>query len=163
VWLGQAVNEGRAALSSLRTSTTEKNDLAAALQRATDNCTANGSMMPTFSVVGDAKDMHPIVRDEIYRIGYEAIRNACKHSEASELDVELRYDNDLMIRVKDNGMGIDERIAEEGKDGHFGLTGMRERAARIGAKFTIATSATSGTEITLVIPGDIAFQTSITD
>jgi signal transduction histidine kinase/ligand-binding sensor domain-containing protein len=161
-WLGQAVDEGRAALSSLRTSTTEQNDLAAALQRASDTCAISGSMTPTFSVVGEAKDMHPIVRDEIYRIGYEAIRNACMHSEASRLDVELRYDHDLLILVKDNGKGIDATIAEEGKEGHFGLTGMRERAARIGAEFTLATSATSGTEITLVVPGDIAFQPVVT-
>jgi signal transduction histidine kinase len=157
VWLGQAVDEGRAALSSLRTSTTEKNDLAAALQRASDNCASNGSMTPTFSVVGDARDMHPIVRDEIYRIAYEAIRNACMHSEASRLEVELRYDHDLLVLVRDNGKGIDATTAAEGKDGHFGLTGMRERAARIGAELTLATSATSGTEITLVVPGDIAF------
>jgi signal transduction histidine kinase/ligand-binding sensor domain-containing protein len=157
IWLGQAVNEGRAALNSLRSSTTEQNDLAAALQRATETSANEGSMTPTFSVIGEAKDMHPIVRDEIYRIGYEAIHNACMHSKASRLEIELKYDQDLVIRVKDNGKGIDAQVAEEGKDGHFGLTGMRERAARIGAKFTLATSPTSGTEITLVVPGDIAF------
>jgi len=64
-------------------------------------------MAATFSVVGDARDMHPIVRDEIYRIGYEAIRNACMHSGASRLEVELRYAQDLAVRVGDNGTGID--------------------------------------------------------
>jgi signal transduction histidine kinase len=104
--------------------------------------------------------MHPIVRDEVYRIGYEAIRNACMHSEASRLEVDLRYDHDLVVRVKDNGKGIDADITAEGKDGHFGLQGMRERAARIGAKLTLSSSATTGTEITLVVPGDIAFRIS---
>lgn len=117
-------------------------------------------MSPTFSVVGDARDMHPIVRDEVYRIGYEAIRNACMHSGASRLEVALRYEQELVVRVKDNGKGIDAVIASEGKDGHFGLQGMRERALRIGAKLTLASSATSGTEITLVVPGDIAFRIS---
>jgi signal transduction histidine kinase len=158
VWLGQAVNEGRAALNSLRTSTTEKNDLAAAFHRATETCVMQGSMSPTFSVAGDTKDMHPIVRDEVYRIGYEAIRNACMHSGASRLEVDLRYEQDLVVRVKDNGKGIDAVIASEGKNEHFGLQGMRERAVRIGAKLTLASSATSGTEITLVVPGDIAFR-----
>jgi signal transduction histidine kinase len=102
--------------------------------------------------------MHPIVRDEVYRIGYEAIRNACMHSEASLLEVDLRYEQDLVVRVKDNGKGIDAAIVAEGKDGHFGLQGMRERAARIGAKLILSSSATSGTEITLVVPGDIAFR-----
>jgi signal transduction histidine kinase len=117
-------------------------------------------MTPTFSVVGDSKDMHPIVRDEVYRIGYEAIRNACMHSGASQLDVNLRYEHDLLVRVKDNGKGIDEVIVSEGKDEHFGLQGMRERAVRIGAKFTLTSSAASGTEVTLVVPGDIAFRIS---
>jgi ligand-binding sensor domain-containing protein/signal transduction histidine kinase len=160
LWLAQAVDEGRAALNSLRTSTTEKNDLASAFQRATDACLIQGNMVSTFSVVGETRDMHPIVRDEVYRIGYEAIRNACAHSGASQLVVELRYEQDLIVRVKDNGKGMDPAIVTEGKDGHFGLQGMRERAMRIEAKLTLDSSATSGTEITLVVPGDIAFRMS---
>jgi signal transduction histidine kinase len=74
--------------------------------------------------------------------------------------VELRYDHDLVVRVKDNGKGIDAVIAAEGKEGHFGIKGMRERAVRIGAKLTLTSSASAGTEITLVVPGDIAFQIS---
>jgi signal transduction histidine kinase len=115
-------------------------------------------MAVTFSVVGDAKEMHPIVRDEIYRIGYEAIRNACMHSGASQLEVELRYAHDLALRVNDNGMGIDPVTADRGKDGHFGLQGMRERAARIGGNLTLGSSSNSGTEINLVVPGDIIFR-----
>lgn len=157
-WLEQATREGRAALNSLRTSTTQKNDLAEAFHRATENGLMPGSMQATFSVVGDAKEMHPIVRDEIYRIGYEAIGNAYKHSRASRLDVELKYTQDLALRVRDNGIGIDPSTAELGKDGHFGLRGMRERAARIGGKLTLVSSANSGTEITVVVPGGIVFQ-----
>jgi signal transduction histidine kinase len=158
VWLEQAMREGRAALNSLRTSTTQKNDLAEAFRRATDNGIMPGSMHAMFSVVGDARNMHPIVRDEIYRIGYEAIRNAYKHSQASRLDVELRYTQDLALRVRDNGVGIDPSTAALGKDGHFGLRGMRERTARIGGKLTLVSSANFGTEITVVIPGGSVFQ-----
>jgi signal transduction histidine kinase len=114
-------------------------------------------MAVTFSVLGDAREMHPIVRDEIYRIGYEAIRNACTHSAASRLEVELRYANDLALRVCDNGTGIDPVIADRGKDGHFGLPGMRERAARIGGKLTLVSSSSSGTEIKLIVPGGMIF------
>jgi len=114
-------------------------------------------MVVTFSVVGDAREMHPIVRDEIYRIGYEAIRNACTHSGASRLQVELRYAGDLALRVADNGTGIDPDIADRGKDGHFGLQGMRERAARIGGKLLLVSSSNSGTDIKLVVPGGIVF------
>jgi signal transduction histidine kinase len=158
VWLEQAMREGRAALNSLRTSTIQKNDLAEAFRRATENGLMPRSMQATFSAVGDAKEMHPIVRDEVYRIGYEAICNAYRHSQASRLDVELRYTQDLALRVRDNGVGIDPSIATLGKDGHFGLRGMRERAARVGGKLTLVSSVNSGTDITVVVPGGIVFQ-----
>jgi signal transduction histidine kinase len=157
-WLERATQEGRAALNSLRTSTTQRNDLAEAFRRATENGLVPGSMTAALSVVGDVREMHPIVRDEVYRIGYEAIRNAYMHSRGSRLQVELRYAQDLVVRVSDNGVGIDPTIADQGKDGHFGLQGMRERAARIGGKLTLVSSANSGTEITVVVPGGIVFR-----
>jgi len=157
-WLGQATREGRAVLNSLRTSTTETNDLAQALQRATENGTVPHSMAVHFTVNGDPKGMHPIVRDEIYRIGYEAIRNAFVHSSASQLEVALTYGQDLVLRVVDNGVGMDSLVAERGRDGHFGLQGMRERAVRIGGKLTLATSSASGTAIEIVLPGGIIYQ-----
>jgi signal transduction histidine kinase/ligand-binding sensor domain-containing protein len=158
VWLGRATQEGRAALNSLRTTTTQTNDLAEALRRVTEDGAFPSSMAVTLSVVGDVREMHPIVRDEIYRIGYEAIRNACMHSGASRLEVELRYSDELALRVSDNGTGIDPAIADRGKDGHFGLQGMRERAARIGGNLRLGSSPKSGTEIKLVVPGDIIFR-----
>jgi len=90
-------------------------------------------MEAIFNVNGDAREMHPIVRDEIYLIGYEAIRNAHAHSAGSRIDATLTYAGDLSLSVRDNGIGIDSLIAEAGRDGHFGLPSMRERAARIGA------------------------------
>ena len=157
-WLGQATQEGRAALNSLRTSTVETNDLAAGLRRATEDCVLEESIAVKFSITGSAKDLHPIVRDEIYRIGYEAVRNACEHSSASELEVSLRYAQDLTLQVKDNGAGIEAAVLTDGKAGHFGLQGMRERAQRIGSKFTLNSVPNSGTEMTLVVPGNIIFR-----
>ena len=159
-WLGQSMGEVRTALNSLRTSTTQGNDLAESLQRATEDCLIKGRMRVTLSVTGTAQETHSIVRDEIYRIGYEAIRNADIHSEASLLEVELTYARDLTIRIRDNGVGIDPLIKAHGKEGHFGLQGMRERASRIGATLTIVSSANSGTELTLLVPGDVVFQKS---
>ena len=157
-WLAKAMKEGRAALNSLRTTTTQTNDLAEALRRVTEDGVIPNSMAVTFSVVGDAREMHPIVRDEIYRIGYEAIHNACTHSGANRLEVELRYDNDLALHVRDDGTGIAPAVVDRGKDGHFGLQGMRERAARIGGKLTLVSSSNSGTEIKLIVPGGIIFR-----
>jgi signal transduction histidine kinase len=158
VWLGQAAQEGRAALNSLRTATAQTNDLADLFRRVMVDGLIPSSLVVTFSVVGDARDMHPIVRDEVYRIGYEAIRNACMHSGGSQLELELRYGSDLTLRVSDNGTGIDPDITDRGKEGHFGLQGMRERAARIGGNLTLGSCSNSGTEIKLVVPGDIIFR-----
>jgi signal transduction histidine kinase len=158
-WLGQATQEGRAALNSLRTSTIETNDLAAALRRATEECLGNNSMDVEFSVTGDWRDMHPIARDEIYRIGYEAIHNACEHSSASNLEISINYGRDLMLRVKDNGAGIEEAVITDGKAEHFGLRGMRERARRIESKLTLVSSPGTGTELTLIVPGAVVFRT----
>jgi signal transduction histidine kinase/ligand-binding sensor domain-containing protein len=157
-WLGQAMEEGRTALRSLRASTIETNDLASSLRDATKTCLIHGSMKVEFLVTGASRQMHPIVRDEIYRIGYEAIRNASLHSKGSLLVVELVYGQDLLLRVTDNGKGIEPAIAAEGKRGHFGLQGMRERAARIGAKLNIVTSTASGTEVSLAVPGRSVFR-----
>lgn len=157
-WLAQATQEGRAALLSLRSSTTEKNDLAEAFRRAIDECGIASRAEISFSVNGLSKEMHPVVRDEIYRIGYEAIRNACAHSGADRLEVTLDYLHDLTLRISDNGKGIDSEIVEQGKEGHFGLRGMKERAERIGGKFNLISSPDSGTTITLVVPGRVAFR-----
>jgi glucose-6-phosphate-specific signal transduction histidine kinase len=94
-----------------------------------------------------------------FLIGYEAIRNACAHSGASQVKVEPGYAQDLGLRIRDDGVGIDAGVIERGKEGHFGLQGMRERAARIGGKLTVASKPGSGTEIKLVVPGGIVFKT----
>jgi signal transduction histidine kinase len=157
-WLVRATEEGRVALQSLRRSTTETNELAAGMQRALDECQENSSVEGALQVAGEPREIHPIVRDEIYLIGYEAIRNAYAHSRGSRLDVELSYGENITLVVRDNGVGIDSAIADVGRNGHFGLLTMRERSARIGARLTIGPAARSGTEVNLVIPGRIAFR-----
>jgi signal transduction histidine kinase len=151
-WSECASWEGRAALDSLRNSTTEGNDLAAAFRRSFQNYVSNGTTSVNLSVTGKSKDMHPIARDEVYRIGDEAIRNACLHSGGHRIDIELVYDENMLFRVRDNGKGIDPKTLQAGRAGHYGLTGMRERAARIGAKLAISSSS-KGTELVLSVPG----------
>lgn len=106
----------------------------------------------TLHVEGESWQMHPIVRDEIYRIAYEAIRNACIHSEGDRLEVELRYGDKLGLRVRDNGKGIPPEVAVRGSDGHFGVIGMYERAAKLRAKLSIASPRGGGTVVDLAIP-----------
>jgi len=156
--LDLAVQEARGALNSLRASTTQKNDLAAAFREVMDECRRDTCMETSLHLSGNAKDMHPVARDEVYRIGYEAIRNACMHSQAKQLDVALTYAQDLTLRVLDNGVGMDAVVLDKGRDGHFGLHGMRERAARIGGKLTLVSSQNAGTEVTLLVPGRAIFR-----
>jgi signal transduction histidine kinase len=114
-------------------------------------------METALQVTGEVQPIHPVVRDEVYRIGYEAIRNACVHSHAERLWVDLSYLKDLTLVVRDNGVGMDPSLAEKGKAGHFGLMGMRERSARIAAKLAIKSSASEGTTVELIVPGAIIY------
>jgi ligand-binding sensor domain-containing protein/signal transduction histidine kinase len=160
VWLGQAMQEGRSALNSLRSSTTPGNDLADSLRRAGDECLAGRRIAFSVSVEGVGREMHPIVRDEVYRIGYEAIRNACIHSEGTRINIVLSYINDFRLSVHDNGRGMDPEMAAKGREGHYGLIGMYERASRIRGKLTISSAPNSGTELELVVPRYIMLKRS---
>src|SRR5258708_35319772 len=97
--------------------------------------------------------MQPVVRDEIYRIGYEAIRNSCAHSGGDRLEVTLKYGHDLTLSISDNGEGIDPEVVKKGREGHFGLLGMRERAEGMGSRFNLVSRHGRGTAITQVISG----------
>jgi signal transduction histidine kinase len=151
-WLGLAVKEGRAALNSLRASPVAVNDLAESFRRAAENPTRPADLTVTVTEDGQPCHLQAIVCDEVYRIGYEAIRNAYAHAKATRLDITLTYGSDLTVRVADNGLGIDPVLLAAGKHGRFGLRGMRERAATIGGTLTIAPT-NPGTCITLTVPG----------
>jgi ligand-binding sensor domain-containing protein/signal transduction histidine kinase len=159
-WLGRAIQEGRVALNSLRSSTTEQNDLAEALRRAGEECRMERAIEFDLFVEGKSWRMHPIVRDEIYRIAYEAIRNACTHSGGDRVVVKLTYGTNLTLNVRDNGTGIDPEVAARGKDGHFGVIGMYERAEKLRAKLAISSLKGSGAEVELVVPRKFALLSS---
>ena len=153
-----AIAEGREAIQNMRSSTVTKNDLARALRVAGDQMAAEGSTRFDVRVQGSSRDVHPILRDEVYRIALEALRNAFKHSEAKAIEAEIVYGDSLRVRIRDDGKGIDPAIMEEGRrSGHYGLAGMRERAERISGKLDVWSGAGAGTEIQLSIPGNIAF------
>jgi signal transduction histidine kinase len=115
-------------------------------------------------VEGRPRALHPILRDEVYRIGREALVNAHRHAGADNIEVELEYtDKHMRIFVRDDGCGIDPQILRAGRDGHWGLAGMRERAERIGARLRVRSAASSGTEVELSIPGQIAFESQSAD
>jgi Signal transduction histidine kinase len=110
-------------------------------------------------VEGRPRSLHPDIGDEVYRIGHEALVNAFRHSEAKSIEVELEYAaKQLRLVVRDNGCGIDPQFLHKGREGHWGLSGMRERAERIGARLKVLSRAGAGTEVELSVPNPVAFQ-----
>jgi signal transduction histidine kinase len=158
-----AIGEGRDAIKGLRMSTTEKNDLAMAIRTIGEEFAAgeNGQNSISFQLLveGTPLNLHPILRDEVYRLATEALRNSFRHADAKNVEVEIRYDEKYFrLRVRDDGKGIpSDVLSRDGREGHYGLPGMRERAKLVGGKLTIWTELDSGTEIELVIPGARAY------
>jgi signal transduction histidine kinase len=159
----QAIAEGRDAVQGLRTSTIEKNDLAIAVRSLGEELAsaAGNTSSPKFNVVveGTTRNLHPILRDEVYRLAVEALRNGFRHAAAKTIEVEIRYDEKYFrLRVRDDGKGIPSDVLDgDGREGHYGLPGMRERAELVGGKLTIWTELDGGTEIELTIPGARAY------
>lgn len=156
-WIDRAMREGRAALNALQTSANDNRDLPERLQSALDECQLNGGSEGFLIVRGTPIDMDPLVTDEIYWVGYEAIRNAFMHSHATRIEVQLTYSDVFTLIVRDNGDGMRLSIASDGREGHFGLQSMRGRAARINGEFQLTTAPNLGTVIELKLAGKTAF------
>jgi signal transduction histidine kinase/ligand-binding sensor domain-containing protein len=157
--MAQVIDEGRNAVSGLRSSTAGHDDLEQAFCRVPGELGIDGDVGFRVIVEGHPRALHPIIRDEVYRIGREALVNAFRHSEAEKIELELDYaSNQIRLLVRDNGRGIDEGVLRSGREGHWGLSGMRERAERIGAQLKVWSRAAAGTEVELSVPGHVAFQ-----
>jgi signal transduction histidine kinase len=160
-----AITEGREAVQGLRSSPVVTNDLALAIENLGEELAAQQTShdAPLFNVVveGTPRDLNPILRDDVYRIACEALRNAFHHAQARRIEVELQYDkNHLRLRVRDDGKGVDSGVFTEGRSGHWGLQGMRERAKLLGGQLEIWSALSSGTEIQLSVPASTAYLTS---
>lgn len=153
----QAIAEGRSAVYDLRSSVTATNDLAQAVRAIGEELATPESAAFHLVVEGQTRDLHPIVRDEVYRITREALRNAFSHACANHIETEITYgDHTFRLRIRDDGKGIPREVLEEGRSGHYGLPGMRERASQIGGKLEIWSGSSAGTEIELSITAAIA-------
>jgi signal transduction histidine kinase len=118
----------------------------------------HGSARFHVAVEGPPRDLHPILRDDVYAIAREAIRNAFRHAQAHNIEADITYNGrSFRLRIRDDGKGIDPGIVAEGRAGHYGVPGMRERANRIGGRLDVWTGKGAGTEIELSIPGSIAY------
>jgi signal transduction histidine kinase len=161
----EAITEGRDAVQGLRDSVIEGNDLAPAISTLGEELATHANTdRPAFRVAvqGQSRDLHPMLRDEIYKIAAEALRNAFQHARARRVDVEIRYeDEQFRMRVRDDGRGMDAAVLlghAAGKT-HFGLRGMRERATIMAAKLSVSSEVDAGTEVELRVPAGIAYAT----
>jgi len=156
--MGPVIEEGRNTIRGLRSSIENPNDLTSSLSRIPQEL---GKPGVDFRVVveGTPLPLRPPVRDEVYHIGREALMNAFRHSEAGTVDLHLEYaPNQLRILVQDDGRGINPQVLHSGRDGHRGLSGMQERAEKIGARVKVLSRAGGGTEVDFRLPSDIAFE-----
>jgi signal transduction histidine kinase len=108
---------------------------------------------------GSQRPLTPLLQDEIYRIGREALRNAFRHTHADQIEVEIRYDDGMFrLRIRDDGKGIDSSALEEGAcPGHWGLPGTVERAKGISGRLKIWSEVGTGSEVELTLPARVAY------
>ena len=156
--MSRVIDEGRNAVRGLRSESASLN-LEQAFAHIQDELALENDVGFRVIVDGQPRPLHPVLRDEVYRIGREALVNAFRHSGAKSVEIQLEYAaSQLRVRVRDNGRGIDPQLLQSGREGHWGLPGMRERAERIGAKLQVWSSSAAGTEVELSVPSHIAFR-----
>ncbi|WP_207780804.1 sensor histidine kinase [Caulobacter radicis] len=151
------VVEARDRVRSLRADAAS--DLGATLADVAEQMSLPHAARTQVTVEGAVLDLHPVVADEIERIVVEALFNAHRHAEASHIAIDVTFDpRRLCVRVRDDGVGIEQAVLDAGgREGHFGLWGMQERARKIGGALTIRSRTDQGTEIELIIPGGLAY------
>jgi ligand-binding sensor domain-containing protein/two-component sensor histidine kinase len=157
----QVVAEGRDRVRNLR-STAGLSDLSLAFQRVADEMRQDSSASVKTVVEGTKRELHPVVLEESYSIGREALVNALSHSEGQHVEVGIIYDpKQFRLRVRDDGRGIEPKILEKGsREGHWGLQGMRERAEKIGGQLEFWSRPGTGTEVELTVPAKTAYRSS---
>jgi signal transduction histidine kinase/ligand-binding sensor domain-containing protein len=157
-----AITEGRDAVQGLRSSISETNELRGGIIAMAKELATASSIVdaPTINVEveGKSRQLRPLVRDEAFRIASEALRNAFRHSGARSITVEIRYEpRQFALSIRDDGIGVDEETIRGGQAGHFGLSGMRERAEVVGGRLELWSKPDAGTQVELSVPGAIAY------
>ena len=155
----QVIEEGRITVRGLRAGRSSAVSLETALSQIKDEVASDDRVKFQVTVEGVRRELHPMLQDEVYSIGREALINAFRHARARHIEVELNYANDgFRLFVRDDGGGIEPNVLREGRDDHWGLVGMRERADRIGARLHVFSRPSAGTEIEVDVPAKVAFR-----
>jgi len=153
----RVLEDARVTLHGLRSSTPAPASLEQALSSVRDEFTPDRYVEFRVFVTGQLKPLQPDIQEQISLIGREALINALRHSRATKVEAEIEYlPRRLRLLVRDNGCGIDPGLLRAARNLHWGLVGMRERAANIGAKLRIWSRPGTGTEVEISVPNDVA-------
>lgn len=158
----RVVLEGRDVLSRLRAKRGTPKDLVDAYAAIGSELHPLGKAHLEVIVDGRTRDLEVVIRDELKKIGREALFNSWRHAQATKIEVEMHFGFfEFRVRFRDDGIGIDPAVLREGcVAGHYGLPGMRERVAKIGGRMSLWSRPGAGTEIEIRIPSAIAYRQS---
>ena len=155
----RVLQEGRERVKHLREQ--DNVDLGQALDNAAEDLNWQTEVRFVLRTENNPKTLNPPVKEEVYGIMREALANAFKHANASEVGVLIRYAEEFCVECSDNGSGIDALVLERGGvEGHWGLKGMQERAKRIGARFEIKRREGGGTNVSIALSARRAYMSS---
>ena len=158
------MKEDRNAVRGRRSSDSDSDDLGQAFSRIPQELGIETPIKFRVILSGSVRRLRPLIRDEVYDIGRELLVNAFRHSRASCIEVELEYaPKRFRMVVRDDGCGIDPQVLRAKREGHSGLSGMRKRAERVGARLRVWSRAAAGTEVALSIPNSIAFESRMVE
>ena len=154
----QVIAEGRDRVKELRFSQ-DGSDIEKIITDLVAQQGFDPAMAISIETVGTPRSLDALALDEIARIAGEAIFNIRRHARATRIAVELRHRSSFAISFVDNGVGIDPAVVDQGgRDGHFGLPGMRERAQKLDGDLIVRRIAEGGTQVRLTVPGRIAYK-----
>ena len=154
----ESLREARNRVWEMRDGALVSDDLATALETVARDRTAAVPIEVVMTTAGNSRRLPPPIEDASFRIGREAIVNAVRHAEASRIEVHLDFRaHSLYLEVRDNGRGVSQdEMAEARKHGHFGLSGIQNRASRMGGRCEVDSRVGGGTTVKLELPLSLA-------
>jgi signal transduction histidine kinase/ligand-binding sensor domain-containing protein len=154
----ETIARSRHMVSNLHSTAIAHYSLVEVLRHAEAEFRSGPSPIFDLACKGEPRQVHPLIRDEVYRICREALANAFRHANAEYVTVEVRFLPDVLeVEISDDGQGMTEELLKHGRAGHFGLRGMQAHAQRIGATLTVESEPGQGTNVILRVKTSNSF------
>jgi len=143
-----SLEEARRSIWELRSQGSEAADFRARLSTMASEVTQRSGVKVQFQVLGTYRALPENIESELLKIGQEAVTNVVRHAQANQLKIDLAYEGKkVRMTIVDDGRGFAGAVNSSGPEGHFGLRGMRERAAQIGAELHVTSQLGEGTRV----------------